>query len=268
MIHKSKQTYLEYIKSNVDCINNHNTPSYGWKLNRFNKPLKIIIDAENDYPDFANALSAIDKDRLTREDVSKCYKKDLYYGFIATLLWGGYHKGRYNKGKDGRFVTILKIKKETIVERINRVKSLLLADNVVEAFNSMLKGENHINGIGLSYITKVLYFLSYDSEMEIKPLIFDSIAKKIHCAIMIDKPEDCVNEWYYYRGKDLCCKKHHDEMYIKYLRDMCELSNSYGISSADKLEEALFGKPYCKSIDNPRTVVCAYLKRSKSSMTK
>lgn len=269
MKYESGQTYLEYIESNVNAINSSNSPKYEWKTNKKQKPLQIIKDAKTKYSDFAKIFDSVGNDDLTRDKVAEYYYDDLYKGFIATLLWGGYHKGRYNRGQDGAFLKILSLDKTSIVESINNVKLLLQKLSLKEAFESMqYNGDNHINGIGLSYMTKVLFFLSHNIDIKPKPLIYDSVAQKIHCAILIDELKDGVKEWYYMRNNVLCFKKSHYEMYVKYINDIDALATKYGIISSDKLEEALFGDNCRKINENPRMVVCRYLKKHKCLLQK
>lgn len=262
------QTYLKYIESNVNAINSPNSPKYKWKTTKKQKPFKIINDAINKYSDFAKVADGIGNDYITRDDVAEYYDTDLYKGFITTLLWGGYHKGRYNKGKEGRFFEIISINKSTVIERIKDVKSLLQENKLSEAFESMLCGNNHIQGIGLSYMTKILYFLSHNIDINPKPLIYDSVAQKIHCAILIDELKDGVKEWYYMRNNVLCLRKSYYEMYEKYINDMDALATKYGIISSDRLEEALFGDNRRKINENPRMVVCKYLNKHKYLLQK
>ena len=111
--------------------------------------------------------------------------------------------------------------------------------------------------------------MTYECDIKPKLLIYDSIAQKIHCTILIDELKDGVKDWYYIRNNVLCfSRKSYYEMYEKYINDMDALATKYGIISSDKLEEALFGNNCRKINENPRMVACRYLKKHKYLLQK
>ena len=124
----------------------------------------------------------------------------------------------------------------------------------------------HIRGLGNSYISKVLYFLQYDSNKAVNPLIFDSFAMYFHCAIMIDNNVPDMIQMYSLDGKGkLTTRGDLDNIYKDYIIRMHDVANKYGIKKAGKLEEALFGWPTrgingCNN-NNPRFVAKEYVKK-------
>lgn len=262
MNYSQGQSYLEYISNNAGKIRIFNQQPYSWKNYANGNELDIILQAKSDYKEFAEIEPFIAK-KLTRDIVADYYKEYIYKGVIATILWGGGHMGPYNS-----FIKILSCGKTNIENRIKAVKDLIEVNNLECAFNSMLLGgSNHIDGISVSYFTKILYFLTYDAENTPRPLIFDNIAKMIHYAILKDEIDNKVNEWYEIKtGKNnvkyLVLLKTEYDAYYDYITRMNNLARENGINRSDKLEAALFGEPTRRghqSFDNPRYVVKKYI---------
>ncbi len=266
MIYHNEKTYLEYIKNNVDNINDFTQNVFNWKTYANKKTIPIIVEAER-YLEFGRVVKDM-SDKLNREQVAYYYKEDIYKGFIATLLWGGMHKGRYNKAEDNNFFRVLSVNKEDVVSRIVKIKSLL-SNNIRGAFLASKNEDNHIKGIGDSYWTKIMYFLKYDDYSGLKPLIFDSIMQKVHCAILIDTIGDKVKDWYYLDNKNnLCLKKPSDDAYMDYIERMKQLSDKFGIEKVDNLEAALFGWRSRHTYKNPRCVVKKHIEKHKGMLNR
>ena len=238
-------TFLEYIQHNVEYINNFEQGPFQWKFRNNGDMFSSIRIALSNFPEFA-AIEPSLNDELTREDVANCFQRgNNYVGLITTVLWGGGHKGANNN-----FKHILEEGEDSIYNKIAKVRNILEGannDSIIEAFNSMMNGgENHINGLGESFISKVLYFLRFNHVDEIQPLIFDKFAMCFHCAMLIDDLHMDANQMYALNNEGnliLRDRRIFNHVYIDYCTRMHNIANQYNIKRADKLEAALFGEP-------------------------
>ena len=70
----------------------------------------------------------------------------------------------------------------TIEKKLEAVKNFIDNNQIKEAFQSMChKKSNKIDHIGISFFTKVLYFMGYD-KISNMPLIYDRWTQCIHAA--------------------------------------------------------------------------------------
>ena len=126
-----------------------------------------------------------DKRVTTRPQLISLYKRQNYYdAYLCTLVWGNI--GTYMKARDS-FNHAFSIKKKDCNRIIQEVKAMLCVGNIEEAFDSMCRdGRNCISGLGVSFFTKILYFVGETVESEVKPLIFDSTSLKILTRLYAD----------------------------------------------------------------------------------
>lgn len=261
MEYNREQTYLEYVENNINNINHFNQRAFNWQTYANGNPLPIIKNAIKQYPEISSVVSTIDAE-LTREKVADYYNEDLYKGVVATLLWGGAHRGPYSY-----FTSILEIGKDKIVASIEYLKELL-SNSIEDAFLLNNNKDYHINGIGKSYWTKIMYFLKYYDNNNPKPLIFDSVMQKVHCAILIDTIGRDVATWYYIDNKgNLRLLKSDIDVYVDYINRIHQFATDYGIDKVDNLEAALFGCRYLNDFNNPRYVVKKYIEKNKDLLT-
>ena len=106
-------------------------------------------------------------------------KGKLYDAYLCTLVWGNigtFQNGRHN------FESAFSVPKQDVEKRIKNLIKLIATDNIEDAFNSMcIGGTNHFSGLGVSFFTKILYFIaeSLSTSITVFPLIFDSNSLKV-----------------------------------------------------------------------------------------
>lgn len=246
----------EYIKKHRDEINGFVSPLIPVKPKRsYSVSCSDDETTQRKYP-VVDVIRSID-DELSREKIAAYYREDLYKGFIATLLWIGMFE---NEEVKQPYAFACTFEKEYVVRKLERVKQMLAKGKIVEAVDSMLGGINEIVAFGsdyyglqktfLAYVSRVIYFLAYDMNLPIKPLIYDWPQACIHCSLLdwnndyfpyywCEKDE--VNEpktTFYIRRYDYKSETEFDikETYWNYLNIMHSVAKECTIERVDNLE--------------------------------
>ena len=254
---------VDFIKAHVDDINGYKQKAFSWKQKRDGEPYKAIAEVMARKGPMVVAFKDV-PEKLDRQIVANIMHKDLYKGFVAALLWGGMHK---SVNQMRHFLRLSKVNKKELVEKLEAVKKLLKEKGPGEALVSMMRSiitdqanENHISGIGISYATKIIYFLSCDMTLPVKPLIYDKYLAFSHCALLTDRGEHIP--YYLYDGEDNVLRQtiyilaHTSEIYTHYCKLMAKTAKDCGIKKVDDLEAWLFGWPISpkNKEENPRYV--------------
>lgn len=220
---------------------------------------------------YKNIIDDIWDIKLTRSIIFDYFHKDkdLYKGYIASLLWGGLGSDGISRNNLQRAFAYTKA---DILQILARVNELLNQNKIAEAFKSMLpNGNNKINGLGISYFTKLLFFLyPNNSDQKTRPIIFDKWGWHIHATILMEsnRIEDAFSfykitlEAKWSRRillipsiflKDNSKKVNNASVYLDYINCLSKLSNG----KPGRLEEFLFGqsRKINKAEDNPRNVL-------------
>lgn len=212
-----------------------------------NTPRVFIIDEHaleelgDSIAEYRNILHVLrQKKELNRDYISSLYSNSPFHEAVfATLIWGGLNRANLNR--------FLEENIETIDTKIQDVKNTLKQcdkKDIESAFNSMLNGrKNHINGVGVAFFTKILYFLSADID-GIRPLIFDKWTQTIHA---VSLPED-GKDWYVlsktengtYNAPKFKTDSIRSKAYLDFVTKMHNLSKQIGVPSG-RIEEYLFG---------------------------
>lgn len=236
-------------------------------------------------PGFQDVLNEFaEKKSMTRNDIFKEVENgNLYKAFLMIILWGNLNQKNIN-----RVATC-----KNIEERLKNTYNLLNGTNEkkrnVELAFSMMedageeanKTNNHINGIGVSFFTKILYFFDKSK----KCLIFDLWGRREHCAL-IESGEGNVSDYYILKVKSRSIipekkrKVKFFEIYMDYVKRINVVANKIGIVP-EKLEEYLFGyvigskqdkecqendiRNQLKSPSNPRRFLVDYLNAIQSN---
>lgn len=252
-------SYRDFILNCIPKIKRYDQESFCWRTDGNGQEYAILTEMKAKHKDFADAIDGLDE-RLSRDCVSKYYE-DYYTGVIATLMWGGYHKSKFN-----RLEKILSIGKDNIEKSVAKVDNLLSQNKIRDAFLALESGDCHINGIGVSYLTKILYFLGKGKSLPEQPLIYDSVQMMTHAALLIDDGAVDVKEYYARASKySLRGLKRSVELYKDYIQRVNRLSKTCGLEP-DQQEAYLFGRPLRGKVDpdNPRRktrdFVLCYLK--------
>lgn len=220
-----------------------------FSINGYNNRLSAIIN-----PDLKKVLNS---KRLSREIVYEWVGLDSYKGFLAAMLWGGISAATSKKKVQSNAELAFSYDKAVIESILVEIKSILTDGKEGEAFDYLFAGAGKIKGIGVSYLTKILYFFSERGAKE--SLIFDRWGHFIHAALLIEDDKVHVEDYYQYKSKEdfkaeLISKKSEKELYLDYLTRMRGIKNDK-IASPGHLEAFLFGdKLYKKNQnnDNPR----------------
>ena len=114
----------------------------------------------------------------TRQQIIDLFAAGKYYdGYLCALVWGNI--GTYQGGR-ARFEAAFSTPRNDLETRIANIKALIEENKLEEAFCSMFPGgDNNLPGLGVSFFTKILYFVGATVNCNIKPLIFDITSLKI-----------------------------------------------------------------------------------------
>ena len=252
----------DFIKSHLNDINNFTQPAIQWRAGRF---ATLVLKAEGVGGDFANVMTTL-PNALTRNDVVACYQEDLYKGFVATILWGGI--SRYQAEEISR-----RNDRQSTLPKLERIRQMLRDSKedisiIEDAVASMRRGkENSFYGVGPSFFTKLLYFLSFDLDLETRPLIYDENLKPVHFALM---PECNQNPFYFYvpvGGKVIFAEfTTFEDVYVPYCMALNETAKELGVDVTN-LESWLFGWPVNIKKEQPNPREIARIEVERMSMT-
>ena len=244
-------SFLNFITNHIIDINNYTQPAIHWREGRFANP---VGKAEATHGDFAEVVRNLPAE-LSREDVVRFFREDLYKGFVATVMWGGI----------SRFLAeeiAMNNDRNSTMPKLERLASLLRnAETDIERIEDAIAtlkrgGENYFYGIGPSFFTKLLYFLAYDMDLNIRPLIYDENMKPVHFALM---PEAGRNPFFYYVpvGNKVNYSEFtsFEDVYYGYCELMCNTARDLG-TDVRNLEAWVFGWPahINDQRQNPRAV--------------
>ena len=243
--------FIHFVQAHVEDIRNYVQPAIQWRKRNFAVPVEKAEATDGDFAGVIRSLPEV----LRRDDVVACMREDLYKGFVAAIVWGGL--SRFRPEEIAR-----RNDRASVVPKLERIITLLQESNedsekILEAVASMGRGrENYFYGIGPSYFTKLLYFLSADMKLAIRPLIYDENMKPVHFALM---PEFDQNPfWFYVPLEEKVIYNDvtsFEDVYVPY----CELIDQVAAEldvDVTNLESWLFGWPanIKKDRPNPRVV--------------
>lgn len=236
---------------------------FKWKDNYRDGVLEFL--KENCTEEFRKSVVEL-PDKIDRAECFEQFGKDLYAGFVAAMLWGGINASRPQKGHKGDLKTTdacraFSEEAKTITKKLSDVKMLLRESTIAKAYDSMKNGENRIPGVGRSFLTKILFFLSGESGYPSpRPLIFDNQSVYIHRALLMELGDGNHDKWYTPKGS---FRKSEVGTYGNYLEVMDAIAKKCDIKDVCLLESFLFGKPLnqkgARNNDNPRHVIHNYV---------
>lgn len=177
-------------------------------------------------------------------------KNEKYWDFFcAVMIWGGIEEKNAKKvfGEEQKNKIIEKIKEIDILfqKKDDDCKNLKAAYNL---FN------NEINGLGVSFFTKVLYFLGliHKENLSCRPFIYDSVMAKNLCYIYLklenDIPIGDYSDVFEFKNFKFNIKNNikrfnpssEVEAYVKFCKFLHFLSEKTG-EDVDNLDEKIFG---------------------------
>lgn len=269
--------YIKYIRKNEELIKSESV-----KVISFDKVKKTSFDNVKDTI-FKEAYNEINQNKgISRDDIfHEVDNHNLLKAFMMMLLWSGAFLSNINR--------VLKV--EELDGKLERTYNLINVINegpcnVEKAFELMFEESNinddepsnRIDGIGVSFLTKVLYFFD-KSKTGAEALIFDKWSQLEHCALIIANNED-LRDFYRIKPtkrsiKITSYRKNIYELYDDYMTRMRNIASSLGMDNTGKLEEFLFGYSLgsiedkkCQELDkkqniaessNPRRFLVNYL---------
>ena len=259
-------SFLNFIKNHINNINNYTQPAIHWREGRFANPVGKAEATNGDFADVVRNLPA----ELSRDDVVRFFREELYKGFVATIMWGGISRCQAEgiAMNNNRDTTMPKL--ERLVARLHNVEfGWESIEDVITSLSTSLRrsGENYFYGIGPSYFTKLLYFLAYDMDLDTRPLIYDENMKPVHFALL---PEFGQNPFYYYRpvGNKVIYAKvtKFEDVYYRYCKLMCGIAREIGVD-VKRLDAWVFGWPANIHVQqpNPRVVAKTEVDRMKAT---
>ena len=247
MNYHGEQNIRDYIQNNLNVVNNYVQQPFIW--NNFINGHNHFWNDSLKYAHFNNAINQLPPS-LDRDTVSNLFKQDLYLGFIAMLMWGGYGA---NVNTIQHLPTIAQIPPEDVVKKICNLKTLLEQNNLLQAYQSLLyKRSNYIKGMSLSFFTKLLFFLGEDNNTPF-PLIYDNFLQRAHLAFLI--ADNNVDDYFKIDKQKRNFRFLHANGWDCYNDYLAKINTFPGIKDARNLEAALFGHNNDNSRNNPRTVI-------------
>lgn len=192
-----------------------------------------------------------DQGSLSREQVLNWPSNEPYQRFLASMLWGGISTLASKRKASNAELAFSKPKEEVAII-LNNVSLLLQEGKEAETFEYLFKGSGQIPGIGVSYLTKIMYFFCPKGNNE--SLIFDKWGRFMHAALLIEDPSVDVKDYYSFKRADgfrseLISKKSEKELYMDYLTRMRGVKDRR-IPSPGHLEAFLFGRKLYKNNQN------------------
>ena len=248
---KKQMSIRDYIKKNW----NDSCFDVAFSIKGYSKRLEAILLKNPGLTDDIKPILACKT--LSRKRVFEWVKRDPYQGYLAAMLWGGISTMDSNK-KPSNAEMAFSVDKKKVVAILAKTTELLKQGNEGEAFEYLYSGEGKINGIGISYLTKIMYFFSPDEPEE--SLIFDKWGRFMHAAFLID--DHSVIDFYSFKynakfKSELCSKKPEKEVYLDYLNKMRSVQIK-GMASPGHLEAYKKKKKLYKNHQNdsnPRYVL-------------
>lgn len=245
-------SFLNFIKNHINDINNYTQPSIHWREGRFANPVGKAEATNGDFAEVVRNLPA----ELSRDDVVRFFREDLYKGFVATIMWGGISRFQAEEisRRNDRNTSMLKL--ERLVRLLRNSETDI--ERIEDAIASLRRGgDNYFYGIGPSYFTKLLYFLAYDMDLNTRPLIYDENMKPVHFVLMPDAEK---NPFFYYVpvGNKVVYAEStsFEDVYYDYCELMCETALEIGVD-VKNLEAWVFGWPANINVQQPNPRIIA-----------
>lgn len=247
--------YIDYIKEHKDDITA--TCRKVTYKDIYKKPFDDINNSV--FKKVLDEFKVRNEQGIFRADLfNEVEKGELYKAFFMIILWGGISENNLKL-----VISHIESKGEAFVkENLQETFKLVNDNKVSEAFNRLIKGTYHIDGIGVSFFTKLLYFFD-TSKLGEKALIFDKWSKKEHCALLIS--DDTIDYKQYYtltksgNQIEVQCTADELKLFLDYIQRMKNMSSIIKQPNIGKIEEFLFGIPKSRATSNPRRILNSFL---------
>jgi len=175
-------TLQDYCNEHIDALLAYNQANMAW--DEYNDEPFIEI------PHFAELLDHNIPDTISRGHIIQAFTDENYYlGFVMAMMWGKIDKRRNQipgNIRTTRAYQAFSSNPEIIDHVLRQVKDLIIAGQYEEAYNGLLGGQFQINGVGESFFTKILCFLSQSLDEPQNLLIYDRWTRLVHLHLMLD----------------------------------------------------------------------------------
>lgn len=251
-----------YLLSRKDDIQQYEQPLFHWKAHYQNASVMDMAEFREVYDDLSEPIS--------RQMVIDIFRgKDLYKAFVAAMVWGGINASRPKRGHPGDLTTTdfylaLKNKRKGIADIMKEVERNI-AISIDKAANCVVSSKTRIEGVGPSFYTKLLYFLSFRQNKfaDVRPLIYDRWGRYMHAALLLDEGQGLFSEYYTPRFYD---RGGFTPRYVNFVRMMAQMSRDLDLDDPGQLEAFLFGRSMNikdnRTNDNPRFFLKNYVEDS------
>jgi hypothetical protein len=259
----SGTTLLDYIRAHGGDANRYVNPLLPWKYRDDGSLYENTAEVMAAGGPMAGAFPDI-PERLDHARVAECYGKDLYRGFVATILWGGMSR---NAPYRETFKQVAQLDPQEVVPKLERLRKMLEKNRTGEALASMAcdpatgaGNENHIPGIAENYASKILFFLAYGLPTTPRPLIYNKYLACTHCALIPDAERRArYYTWDAAEGRlvsNITRPELAAEIYVDYCTLLADLAAECGVGDAGLFVEWLHDCPSdpADGEDNPRTL--------------
>lgn len=162
-----------------------------------------------------------------RQIIDLFAKKEFYDAYLCSMVWGNI--GTFQNGRR-IFETAFAIPRQEVERKIKSIILLIENNNIEGAFASMCRGgANQFPGLGVSFFTKILYFVgeSLNKGNNVLPLIFDSNSIKVLTRIYRDQNSNQV-------------ARQTLAHYMSFCNEMSRISGNLELPSPGYLEAFLF----------------------------
>lgn len=237
-----------------------------FSIKGYKKKLKTLMENNSVLQSAIEPI--LSEEKLSREMVFKWIEKSPYQGYLAAMLWGGISAASTQRRVQSNLERAFSTNKQTIEKILSEMSELLKAGKEGDAFDYLLDGEGKIDGIGISYLTKLLYFFSPNKAKEC--LIFDKWGRFMHAALISQETDSDINDYYHFMFRadfksELKSVIPEKDLYLDYLKRMRNAAGSDNrIPSAGHLEAFLFGDKLYKNNkknSNPRFFIYNLVKQ-------
>jgi hypothetical protein len=250
----------QYLNGNKERIKAYNQDYDGWfeaySVHKKIEPISQVYKVFN-----------LDNKPLNRRAIKDLFNNyenanDLYFAFICTMVWG--KRGLVGDGGVNKNFVLYETNKKQIIQTLQNSITLMKENKLNDAWKTL----SGLKGLGPSYLTKLIYFFSYDfaETIKLRPLIFDTIQAKNYASLLIQAGSLDKFKKLYRGDLNNVYSKINFNMYNEYLKDMNDWATKIEVEP-DNLEAFIFGIGIDAS-DNPRlalkTIANNYLNNNQS----
>lgn len=214
---------------------------------------------------------------IQRADVVKLYSewKDPELALVTSVIWGGINATRPHKSGPPDLVALLSHSSTDIVDRMNHIRDLILANNISQAFGDCsIGGIAKFKGVGSAFFTKIFFFIGQSAPgLQLEPLVFDKWTQNAFFLLFTQVAGVQASHQFFRIPTRQGFKTQREAIgltsgiakqtsaYLEYVTRMNAWAGSLGVPPA-QLEQFVFGdsRKQNKAPTNPRTEIVNLIK--------